>query len=827
MRTLSFILLFLTVNVLFAQSNQNKGGYDPSKFKIGTINGRILDPETKNGVEFVSVAAYSFRDSSVAGGTITDAKGYFTMKEMPPGKFFLKASFIGFKETTIGDVLITPKQREIQLADATLISDMKALDAVEIEAERKFVENKVDRKVFNISKNIAAKSGTVTDLLQDIPAVEVDVDGTVSYRGNANVTILIDGRPAGVSADAVSAFLRQLPANQIENIEVISNPSAKFNPEGVTGIINIVTKKEKRKGYNGSVIANIGTNNKYNTSANISIRNGKWNYGAALSYNHSRFNITDTVYGTYILTDSVLNTNQRQNSERNSDFSLAKFDLGYAFNDDHRIDVSVSGNFRPSTSYGDVTYQDNYSTNYTLRTLRNTTQTNENYGLNVNGAYTGKFAKPGRELRIEYTHNFNPGSDSLIADQELFENNIPDGKFSKPERIATFSKYLEQQGRIDYTDKFGNAKFETGYFGLRRQNSNDLNAYLGSSQGSEELFFNDSSRTNEFEYNELQTAVYSTFGQEFEKISWQLGLRYEYVITEGELVTTGETFNNPYSSFFPSLNFVYKQKDNLEYNLGFSRRVNRPRSRQLNPFPSYDDPRNIRKGNPEILPEYTNAAEFGMNYFKGNLNVNLAIYYRMTTNEFSRVTSADSITGISTTSFENLNSSQAIGSDLVVSYKISKMFNLNTNISAYQLNSDGSNINAQFTASAFRLNWNTRLTARLPKDFSAQVNNRFRSGFEYQQGKILPRNTVDVSLRKTFLNKKASVFLNVSDIFNTGYFRIETFGPGFERNLEFKWETRIAFLGFSYTFGQFDPSLFNRRRGGGRSSGGGGDDMPF
>jgi iron complex outermembrane recepter protein len=814
-------LLILAPLVFLAQEGPKGGRPRGDKGPaIGKIYGKCIDAQTKTAVEYATIALYSLRDSTLISGTVSGKDGRFVLNEVSRGRYFVHIEFIGYKRwEKMGIAINQDSGFEVDLGTLKLEQDLTMLNAAEVIQDRKQMELLMDRKVFHVGNNVNNSGASANEVLQNIPSVEVDMDGAVSLRGSSNVNVLIDGRPSGLTGASRDAILDQIPAEAIDRIEIITNPSAKFDPDGTAGIINIILKKNKLEGIQGSVNLSASTGQQFNGSFALSRRTEKSNIYGQYSYRYNdQFSWSDSDRLTYF-TDSTYRQDQQSNDIRIQQSHTIKVGADFYLNP--KSTFSVSALYSPRTGES----EDSLLTNITNDAewveyyRRDNTDNSTSSSYDVSATYMKEFQRKETNLVADFSAGRQMGS----GEQIYLQNNYNDGL-----TIIQGSSYRETQnstnanqtfiGVIDYTwmSKNDKTKLETGWKSTWRVMDNDLQAFI---PGEETELVNDTNRSNHFIYNEDVHAIYAVLGQQLGKFSISAGLRAEQVFTTSELQTTNSTFHNDYFKLFPSWHLNYTLNDNNQFQVSYSRRINRPRTRNLNPFPNYSDPLNLRKGNPFLLPEIVDSYELTwMNTPKWG-TISSSVYYRQVNDIIRQVRVVDEL-GVATSEYQNLASMKNWGVELVTSGKLAKWWSFNLSGNFYHSASDGSNLASALNSEGW--SWNTKLNSiwKWGKGWNLQYSANYRAPFVHLQGSMSQMFTMDLGAKKSILDNRGTVGLRISDLLNTRQMSFNSHGSNFDQEVTRKRESRNLYVTFSYKFGKLEQKRASR---GGRD--GGGDDF--
>jgi outer membrane receptor protein involved in Fe transport len=797
------------------------GGGAPA---IGKIRGTVLDFKSKVPVEFATIGLYKMKDSALVTGVVANDKGVFELGQVGFGRYFIKINFIGYKQLIIDTVRINPAKAEVNLGTILLHSNAEQLGEVEISAERATVELNIDKKVFNVEKSIVSNGGSATDVLQQIPSVSVDIDGNISFRGSGNVTVLIDGRPSSITGSSRAAILEQIPASSIESIELITNPSAKYDPDGMSGIINIVMKKNKLNGLNGSVSVGAGTNSKYNGQVNVSYRNSKINVYAnyGYRYNYRTGNGWSEMHETY--PDTAYSLYSQFRASRISESNNLKAGFDFYLNDKNTLGMFVLYNKGREENDQPWNYWEENGSNviadtYLKQETSHTPSSSTDYNLN----YHRTFKKPKQELNFDATYS-NGSSDGLTTLTDSYYTGKFDTLNKTPTVLSNETKNTNSVSNIqlDYTQPLKyNMRLESGAKAIIRTNNNRFisQAY----NYAESKYTTDTALSNIFNYDENIYAAYSTLGGNFSKFGFLLGLRAEQAVTVSHLVTTGQDYQNNYFNFFPSIHLSEKINKDLEIGLSYSRRVNRPNAGNLNPFKDVSDPYNIRFGNPYLQPEYIFAHETNIiKYFKKGM-ISATVYYRKTNGVIQRIRTLGP-GSVSNITFENLNSSKSYGAELILKTDIAKWWNTTLSANMFQTVIDGSNVDAALQNNNFSYIFKLISNMHVWKTMDIQVTGNYNGPTVTAQGSIHPVFSVDAGLKKEIF-RNATLSLNVSDITNSRQMLWDATGTYYTSTAMRRRESRVATLTFTYRFGKATENKRAKKPQNGEQMDNGGGDM--
>lgn len=806
-RFLFFCAIFFPT-CLFAQTNE------------GSISGRVTDPSDNTPVAYASLVLKVSGDSVNLFSTSSDEKGEFLFSNVPYNVYTLTVSVLGYTRVEKDSIRLTAENPNRSALEIALLKADYELEGALIEAEKNYMEMSTDMKVYNVGKDIFSKGGTATDVLSNIPSVVVDIDRNISLRGSENVTVWIDGKPSSMTGMSRQAVLDNIPASLIERIEVITNPSAKYDPDGTAGIINIVLKKDQKEGYNGNVNFSVGTFHKYNAGISMNYRN-KWvNLYGSYSGQYNQFSSWG-VSSRENTQDTIRFLNQRSVG-RNLGFSQ-NGRVGADFSIDNKNTIGVSGgiNHRISWRADSTTYTFLDSNQQILNyNNRNSPEYELNLGYDVNAFYKRIFKNEKQTLNLDFTWSQNMARESMDASQRFYIGNMPSPllpsvfqRTSTPQMNSVLTAMLDyvQPIKTKHVLELG-AKFISRYADI-----DFTNTYADSTL----IYVKDTNTSNQFVYDEQVLAGYANYRGTYGKVGITAGIRVEQAFTTSRQITTQEDFENNYFSFFPTAGISYKFKQGFDISLNYSRRINRPSIRNLNPFPDYDDPYNLMKGNPYILPEYVNSAELSVFRIFKPLTLSGTVYFRHTSGAFTRFRTLDT-TGIITTTFSNLGNNYNYGAEFVVTTVVKQIWKMMLTGNVYGADLDGTQLQPGLRTR--QIGGSMRFTSgvSLPLNFEVNLAYSLMAPVMSVQGRIRPVQSLDLALQKSFLNNALSISLRVSDIFNTRKWSMISEGEGFYQDFERKRESRVGYFSLTYKFGNLRGDTKSGRR---NSGGGGGNEM--
>lgn len=818
----TLLSFFISLHSAFSQrlGGDQRQGERPKAI----IKGKVIDGTTGQPLDYATITILSKRDSSLVTGGITDDKGLFTI-ETKMGKYFAQIDFLAFETKTIERIPLGKGQFLADLGTIPLTPDAHTLGEVEVRAEKSQMQMSLDKRVFNVGKDLANTGASAEDILDNVPSVAVDVEGNVSLRGSDNVRILIDGKPSGLVGVDNANGLRSLPSNLIDKVEVITNPSARYEAEGMTGIINIVLKKDKKKGVNGSFDVTTGYPANYGVGVNMNFRREKVNFfvNYGLSYRENMGG--GLTYQERFRDNMTFIQDQTRDTDRGGWSNSIRFGADYFINKHNTLTGSFLYRKSDEDNLSTIIYKD-YIGNTSLENLQELTNRTDNekedetaiqYSLN----YKKTFGKKGKELTA--TIQFEEDSETESSDylERYFDgNNLPLGRpdLLQDSRNAEGEKqYLFQ---IDYVNPISKeGKFELGIRSSIRDIRNDYEVNEFDDNVWQPLLdFRGNPLSNNFKYDEDIHAAYAIIGDKKGKISYQFGIRGEYSHVVTELIETNELNDRDYFNLFPSAHFTYEFSEKDAIQLSYSRRIQRPRFWYLNPFFTFSDARNQRTGNPNLDPELTHAVELGhIRYFdKGTISS--SVYYRYSENTIARSIRTVLNDQQTLSRPENLKDEHAYGLEFTIAYNPYKWWRINSDLNFFRAITDGSNISEGLGSKTYTMRGRATSRMTLWKKMDVQLRVNYRAPRVTPQGRSKAISSVDLAMNRDILKKKATLTLSVRDLFNTRKYRGEIFLDDFYSDSEFQWRTRTATLTFNYRLNQ------KKKRGGrGRGGYGGGE----
>ncbi|MDL2240411.1 TonB-dependent receptor [Bacteroidales bacterium OttesenSCG-928-K22] len=780
----------------------------------GGIRGTIVNTKTGQPVEFVTVGIWKQGEEVPFTGTITDQTGEFYIGGLDKSEYIIRITYLGYetveRRVTISDDK-TINLRKIEIAETAM-----EIEGAEIVAQASQMRFEIDKKVFNVDQNIASAGGSASEVLSNIPSVEVDNEGEISLRGSSNVTIWINGKAQGLTSDNQAQILEQLPAESIDRIEVITNPSAKYSPEGTSGIINIILKQDRKAGYYGSVQAGLDSHLGYNASANINYNKGKWEAYANVGYRHRVGKGEEYTYRTNLDENGLGQSMSLQdaNSKNLGNGMHLRAGLTYRPTQKDYIYLDVFGMYGAGERETINDYRNGIPLpgQYTT-SQRIATSENNNRGGNVMLSYRHEFSQ---NSKLDASASINAWRMKGISDyyQTTFIDSI--NHYSSYQGQTSNINNNSAEFQVDYVNNFNkNSKLEAGYKGSLGREKSPVETFSGLT--SETAIF-DPVLYNKFIYNLDVHALYATYSGRINKFGYNVGLRGEYTgintksLKHGEIEEDIKFFHNEYYSLFPSVFLTYELPKGHEVQVNYTRRISRPRGHQLNSFINISDSANISFGNPLLEPQFSNS--FELNYIKSwsKHTISFSGWYRDVNNVMQRIRYRDEEVMKST--FVNISGMQSAGVELVAKNEFFTFFNLTSTVNLFYQKLEGFTYIAQgiedpiIGEESKGFTWNARLIANFvfPHAMSLQITGNYNSPRIVAQGTQEANYALDAGFRKSFFDRKLSVAVNARDILNSRKWHTNTFGEGFVQEYSSWRNGRTFSLTVTYAFGNMHPT---------------------
>jgi len=793
-KALLFTFLLCSFGTLMAQ----KPGAEK---RPPNLSGSVLD-FNKSPVPYASVALYT-SDSLLLKGTTSDESGSFSLRA-PEGAYFIKISFLSFDDYTSSPISIIRGQ-PVRLEPIELKPNASMLDAVDITAEKSQMELQLDKRVFNVGKDLSNAGGNAAEILANVPSVDVDIEGNVSLRGSENVRVLIDGRPSGMTAGSADA-LRMLQGNLIDKIEVITNPSSRFDAEGEVGIINIILKKEKKQGLNGAFELKAGYPTNAGASFSLNYRKNWVNLFASSGISYRSSPGSGSAINQFQSPDTSYQFESTRAQRRGGLANVSRVGADFFINDNNTLTTALMLRYSDANNTADIDYNDFDSMGEVFfNTLRSESENEIGLDLEANVTYKKTFERKGHEWVSNVSINQNDDTEESNLTQTETFGNIESESFQRSSNTEDQRRYEVQ---TDYVHPFGkDAKFEVGAKASLREIQNNYSVELKDTGDWYAL----TDFTNQLVYNENIYAGYAMHSNKIGSFSYQGGLRLEQSEIKTLLKATNESNPRSYLNLFPSAHVSYELNPKNALQASYSRRISRPRFRELIPFFSYTDPRNFYSGNPDLNPELTDSYEVGylQKFEKGSLLSSL--YYRHTKGPTERITVTDS-TGLLRRFPVNLSTMDAYGVEFNLQYEITKWLRTSLSANLYQASTQGSYNGRRLSSETFTASGRGTVMVKLPKAFNLQAAGRYRAPRISTQGKTLAMYTLDLGLSKDVLKGNGTITASAKDVFNSRKRRWIVDTEYLYSESEFQWQARQFLVIFTYRLNQKKSS--NRGRGG-------------
>ncbi len=803
--------VFLILLLVYTSSAQQGRGRKMQGMSIGTIVGNVIASDTKKALPYANIFIKNVKDDKTVTGAIGKPDGSFKVEKIPAGKFYAEVKFIGYSKKIFKDLTISPKNTTIDLGTITLEPSVTRTGTAVVTAERERVEFKIDKKVVNISTDIAAQGKTAAEALENVPSINVDVEGNVSLRGSSNFTVFIDGRPSVLDGNEI---LQQLPASAIDNIEIITNPTAKYDPDGMAGIINVITKKDMLNGLSGLLNVSAGTGDKYNTDLTLSYRTNTFEFFGGFDWSDNNFDGNGEMQQETYYTDSTVfrqNIGERLFARNGTN---GKFGVGINITD--ATNIKLEGNIgtrgfernaiTKASQYSDVREDKYYYTND-----NNAIRDRDYYSTSLD--FLHKFDETGHQLTgmVYYSAKDAIGTDYVnkFTTDQSWQNKVLDyqTKSIEDEEDEDYRFKLDYSLPLSETDKF-----ESGWQGKISKDIENY-TYYNLTDGD---WIVDDMFTNVMDFKLNIQSLYATYSGAVSDFGYQLGLRGEYTKRTIDVAAANKVYTIDRLDVFPTLHMSQKIGKKDQILASYSRRINRPRGRDLDPFPSFIDDYNIRIGNPELEPEYVNSMEVGyQKMFEGGM-VSVESFYRLSENLITRTiqTNTDE-PGVFYHTTSNLDKSHTAGLELMTNYAFTPWFNLNLTGSYFYYKLDGT-LDEDDAVNKSTNSWNLRAMGNfiLSKTTRVQFNTFYNGPSVSAQGDVKGFFDMSASLRQDFLDRKLTLALNARSIIGSMKHDFTTNGVNYYTHNIFEREAPVISLSLSYRFNNYKQEKDKNSNGG-------------
>ncbi|SMO76706.1 Outer membrane receptor proteins, mostly Fe transport [Saccharicrinis carchari] len=790
------------------------GGAEPSVPKA-TIHGYVVSAKGNVALQYVSVALYQNKDNALVGGVISNSNGHFKIDGLLPGEYYLELSFVGYQNKRIEGVVIDKKKQRVDVGTIVIGESTKYLGEVEVLAERAALEFQLDKKVVNVSEHYTAVSGSAVNVLENVPSLTVDIEGNVSLRGSTQFTVLLDGVPSLLEP---SEALRQIPASTIQTIEIITNPSAKYSAEGTAGIINVISKKNSTNGLSGVANGKIGTNN-LGADFRLNLQGKKWKGFFGADYNYADYKGDKNGYRKTFNQDSTFTVEHEGGIRtRWHNYNLKG---GAELKIDTLNTIAVDFNYggRNRHNFSDLNYARYNNKNIDeYKYLSHEDAFVGNDGLSVNVYYLHKFAVNAHQLSANVSYK--------NWEKEAYNKNLlklDSGAIFEARENTEEGPMYRWQTKLDYTKPMGSkATFEAGYQSTVDSNE-DVTRLLEDQDGTG-VFMENLPYNNKVKYKRDVHALYLLLGNQLSDFRYQVGLRGEYSKRQVKLVSSGtdrpvdaghESLDN--YDLFPSAHVSYNIASSQEVMASYSKRIERPQGYHFEPFYTWEDAFNIRRGNSALLPEYVDSYELNYLNKMESSYLSLETYYSITHNkiEWVRRVYQDNIIQRSP---ENVGKDYYLGMDATYSFDLLKWWRVDLMGSFYNYKVKGQWGDYSFYEQ--RITWNYRVNQTLKINLLTQVqgNWRYYSKRITSQGIYQPVYTFDMALRRDFHKRKVTAVMELRDVFSTNNRENSNRGDGFSDHYFQKIHTPVLTFVITYRFNNYKP--FKNRLAGNESLGG-------
>lgn len=811
---LTFFISLSVYSQMPAGMGNMKNMKDP---KLGRVYGKVIDATTGKPVEYASVQVLWFSKDSLLGGSLVKENGDFAVEGLPSfGQVRVKIKFIGYKDYLQKVFIVPPEKVDQDLGDIKLAVDDKLLKEVDVIAEKSAVVLSIDKRTYNVEKDLSVKGGTGVDVMKNIPGLTVDADGNVQLR-NQSPTIFVDGRPTTLT-------LQQIPADQIDRVEIITNPSVKYDASATGGILNVVMKRNNKPGYNGMVMAYLGTGDRYGGMANINIKQGKWNTSLMYSYNQGINSTKGFTKRTQLDSGKTIGYFNQENTARMMNvFNFGR--LGIDYNIDNRNTLSlngmiVGGEFKTTDNQNYEILDSTGTKKLFGDQVNNQKAVFQNYNAQV--LYKKTFPKVGKEITIDANYNYTKSKNGYLFTTTTQMNpylfDFPTS-YQKNVGSTTANQYVFQ---MDYVDPISDTrKFEAGIKSYYKNSISENNT--SKATGNEDSYQRDSIMSNRYMIDDMINAAYVNYNDKLIwGIAYQAGLRFEQSYYAGAITDKNLKFSYNYpttsndilKSLFPGIYFSKKLKGNNELQLNFSRKINRPNFFQLMPFVMFADKQNYRIGNPQLKPEFKNISELNYNKILSNGSYLASGYFRYEEQPITDVAYPDpdpSKTNVLVNTTINGNNAIRYGLENTFKWTFFKKLDWTVNANAYYIYIKGKVVQTEPEVKAEGYAWNAKTTIsyKFPKNFTLQLNGNYESPKILLLGVANQIYSMDISLNK-MIGTKWIFNATLSDVFNSRRMGTHYQTPYYVQDLSRRRESRYVRLTVTYLFGKMDASIFKR-----------------
>ena len=759
----------------------------------GKIEGYVFDKSSKSPLEYSNIVVFSLKDSSQINGTVTNSEGYFSLDIKRPGMYYIRFGFIGYQDTFKDTVLLNIEKKFYAFNEIYLEPQAYNLKEIVVQGQSAPITYHIDKKVINVSQQITSLSGTAVDVLENVPSVSVDIEGNVSLRGSGSFQVLIDGRPTILDP---SEALQQIPASSIENIEIITNPSAKYNPEGTAGIINVLLKKNTFAGMSGVVELNAGSNDKYGGETILEYKSDGYQFNLGIDYNRRSFEMnsfTDNRSDYQGLTTSLSSLG-----------TATRGRTSYGLRGSISFDIDESNNLMFGARYGDRDGKMNGISYYTK--LISSSNLIQNYTNSSSRSRGGNFY----ELSMNYLHKFNKAGHELSSEIDYERSNGEEGNLTTltENGLITYGQKLNEDGpdnefriKLDYVLPLSEgSKFEAGYQSELELTEEYIDVFEFDTNISDFLYRDQfSNRTN---YKDFVHSVYSLYSGSLNDIKYQFGLRGEKTDRKTELLKTGESFSINQDDLFPSFHMSSKLAENHQVMASYTRRIQRPRGWELEPFDTWIDAYTLRRGNPSLKPEYIDSYELGYQLLFGKSLFSVEGYYRVNNNKIERIRSIYNA-DVNLISTQNVGKSYSLGTETMMNFDPLTDWNINIMGDFYNYKIEGNYLEQDFSKQSF--SWSVRFnnSIKVTSSTQLQVNGIYNSPVVSSQEERKGFFSTNLALKQELFDRQLAITLQIRDLFKTSKHESTTQSSGLYQYSSFEPEAPMVMLNARLNFNNY------------------------
>ncbi len=781
----------------------------------GSISGRVIDDETGEPLSGATVGVHLMSDSTLVTGAAVTAEGSFQLGGLPADLYYVRVSFVGYASRYVDDIRIDEGSRDVDLGRIGVVPETTQLDELEVSAEREYVEFGIDRTIYNTQDQPVNMGGSSLEVLENIPSIEVDIDGNLSLRGNQSVSVYLNGKPAPMDGEALTSFLRGLAAADIERVEVIPNPSARFEPEGSSGILNIELKRDRGIGWGGGANASANTRGRMGASVNGHYGTGGLNIFANYGMRYSRWDRSGWRYRENRFLDPL--TILEQDMWNESDGLSHSFNTSMEYSVADNSTLSMSAVLSRRTGGGeelDEYVEFDADRDPTSRYTRNTDESDARFGMDYRLDFKHVFTPRTHELNVEARYEDDRDLEEQQFLQTLIPTNTPDapGTIGERQTVDEFERERELSFDLDYVRPISDKI--SAELGLETDLEGVNNRFFSESLNENGEFTPDLDLNNRFVYAEQQYTAYSVVSADLGRFGAQVGLRLERAVTDFDLRTTSETFNNAYTSLFPSVHVSYEPTQGTSIKAAYSKRVRRPNEWQLNPFGDYANPTSRRMGNPYLTPEYTHSTELSFVRLGEKYTVTVTPYFRYTVDEIEwreRITDE----GVSILTFENFATGTSWGTEFITSLTLGRWLKGELSTNVFKQVTEAGDLSAELSNDAVGFRSRLSGTVDMFNGLRMQLSQRYSSPRDIPGGRISARTRTDIALRRAWMNDRLSIGLRVRDIFGDSGNLIQRDMDRYYQELFRDRQDRSLQLSLRYTLPGSSSNDGGNRRGGG------------